>query len=195
MTEKCDFIEVYENVFSKEYCESIISYFNKVEELGLVDNRQKHNEAKKLKKEDQHIFLPTFELPMHVINQTNVINEFNQRFWEIAYNEYAEKYDTLSELDSHKNYILKIQKTNPGQGYHVWHCETGGRKDSSRLLAWTVYLNDDFEAGETEFLYQQKRIKPKQGSVCIFPAAFTHTHRGNPPINGSKYIITGWIEF
>lgn len=26
-------------------------------------------------------------------------------------------------------------------------------------------------------------------------AGFTHTHRGNPPISGTKYIITGWVEF
>jgi hypothetical protein len=56
-------------------------------------------------------------------------------------------------------------------------------------------LNDNFEAGETEFLYQQYRYKPKMGDVIIFPAAFTHTHRGNPPIGGTKYIITGWLEY
>jgi hypothetical protein len=69
------------------------------------------------------------------------------------------------------------------------------RESSTRVLVWTVYLNDNFDAGETEFLYQQYRYKPKRGDVVIFPAAFTHTHRGNPPINGTKYIITGWIEF
>jgi hypothetical protein len=36
-------------------------------------------------------------------------------------------------------------------------------------------------------------IKP--GSVLIAPTAFTHTHRGNSPSGGDKYIATSWILF
>jgi hypothetical protein len=58
-----------------------------------------------------------------------------------------------------------------------------------------VYLNDIDEAGETEFLYQKRRISPKENTLIIWPAAFTHTHRGNV-VHGakSKYIITGWFD-
>ena len=55
-----------------------------------------------------------------------------------------------------------------------------------------VYLNDDFDGGETEFLYQQRREQAVEGDVLIFPASYTHTHRGNPPIGNSKYIATSW---
>jgi len=60
---------------------------------------------------------------------------------------------------------------------------------------WMVYLNDVEEGGETEFLYQHKRLKPEQGTLVIWPASFTHTHRGNPPLSNDKYIVTGWTEF
>ena len=64
----------------------------------------------------------------------------------------------------------------------------------SRILTWTLYLNDVNEGGETEFLHQSLRIKPKQGTIVVWPAGFTHIHRGNPPLSGEKYIVTGWVE-
>jgi len=57
-----------------------------------------------------------------------------------------------------------------------------------------LYLNTVSEGGETEFLYLHRRIKPLQGRLLIFPASFTHTHRGNPPLSGDKYILTSWLE-
>ncbi len=36
---------------------------------------------------------------------------------------------------------------------------------------------------------------PKTGSLLIAPSAFTHTHRGNTPASGDKYIATSWILF
>jgi hypothetical protein len=39
------------------------------------------------------------------------------------------------------------------------------------------------------------RIAPKMGTLVLFPASFTHTHRGNPPLSGEKYFITSWLQF
>ena len=58
-----------------------------------------------------------------------------------------------------------------------------------------MYLNDIDEAGETEFLYQNKRFAPKKNRLLLWPADWSHTHRGNPPIgNTNKYILTTWIQ-
>ncbi len=85
-------------------------------------------------------------------------------------------------------------------GYPYWHSEispkAGGADDNlHRVLLWTIYLNDGFGEGETEFLYQQRKIVPRAGSLLIAPAGFTHTHRGNMPKGGAKYIATSWILF
>ena len=90
---------------------------------------------------------------------------------------------------------LKMQKTRMTEGYHNWHCEHSKHiKDRLTLLAFMVYLNDVDEGGETEFLYQSKRIKPVRNTFVVWPAGFTHTHRGNPPLSNVKYVITGWIN-
>ncbi|WP_133000081.1 2OG-Fe(II) oxygenase [Luteimonas arsenica] len=84
-------------------------------------------------------------------------------------------------------------------GYPYWHCELYPRDPQAetlhRHLLWTVYLNDGFDAGETEFLFQGRKIKPRTGDLLIAPTAFTHTHRGNRPEGGDKFIATSWILF
>lgn len=95
---------------------------------------------------------------------------------------------------------INLQRYRAGQGgYPYWHCELYP-KDASceplhRHVLWTIYLNDGFRDGETEFLYQQRKIVPRTGSLLIAPTAFTHTHRGNTPQGGDKYIATSWILF
>jgi len=60
------------------------------------------------------------------------------------------------------------------------------------MVVGMLYLNDVAKGGETEFLHQQVSLKPKQGTLVVWPAYFTHTHRGKPPLSGRKYIINKW---
>ena len=95
---------------------------------------------------------------------------------------------------------INLQKYVADQGgYPYWHCEQypmlDGGEALHRAVLWTIYLNDDFSAGETEFLYQDRKIVPRTGSLLIAPTAFTHTHRGNMPKGGNKYIATSWILY
>lgn len=95
---------------------------------------------------------------------------------------------------------INLQRYRAGRGgYPYWHCELYPRHPDAetlhRTLLWTIYLNDGFAEGHTQFLYQGRSITPRTGSLLIAPAAFTHTHRGNTPVGGDKYIATSWILF
>lgn len=95
---------------------------------------------------------------------------------------------------------INVQKYLADQGgYPYWHCELYPKQDDGetlhRVLLWSVYLNDGFAGGETEFFHQQRKITPHTGSLLIAPAGFTHTHRGNRPMGGDKYLATSWILF
>ena len=95
---------------------------------------------------------------------------------------------------------INLQWYRAGEGgYPYWHCELYPRDHTAetlhRHLLWTIYLNDEFEEGETEFMFQQRKVKPETGALLIAPTAFTHTHRGNRPQRGDKFIATSWILF
>ena len=116
----------------------------------------------------------------------------------------------LTELDRvMKNYFTKYEfalidcaifpmfniQTYPARGgYKVWHFErTNNKLAAGRQLVWMTYLTDNPDGG-TEFYYQSKYYPAKKGSTLIWPADWTHTHRGRV-VNEEKAIITGWIEF
>lgn len=95
---------------------------------------------------------------------------------------------------------INLQHYTAGRGgYPYWHCELFPRDASAetlhRHLLWTIYLNDGFEQGKTESLHQQRRIRPRIGSLLIAPAAFTHAHRGNRPEGRDTFIATSWVLF
>ena len=192
-----NFIGVFDNALSKEHCEELIKVYEDSVELNYAISR-KDMGKEKIYQDNNLVFVGSKTYVKDDIFFDAVqppVQQFVNLAWT-SYEEYAKKYGVLTSLASHRFYdSIKIQKTKPAEGYHVWHCEHDNRKNGSRLLLVMVYLNDVEEGGETEFLYQSRRIKPKQGTMVICPSGFTHTHRGNPPLIGDKYMINGWIEY
>lgn len=191
--EQNDFIYISKGVYSKEYCESLIEFFNWSASAGVAYNREQSNHIIS----DSAAFIEpdtasTIGLTMEQMARYQ--KGFTDIFWA-EYAKYCSKYSVLWDCGSHTLLTLKIQKTKIGEGYHAWHFEQDCLGRSSRLAAWMVYLNDVEEGGETEFLYQHKRVTPTLGTLLIWPAGFTHVHRGNPPLSNDKYILTGWLEY
>lgn len=189
-----NFIGIYEGAFSQEYCAKAIQYFEDMYQAGLGRTRLQNENVKNIVKDDVTVF-PHSEESINMRDTKELIAEFNEIFWNECHKNYADKFSVLHNFAQYGNFSARIQKTAVGGGYHVWHCESMQRVTSNRILAWTLYLNDVEEGGETEFLYYPKRVKAKAGTLILWPAGFTHTHRGNPPISNEKYIITGWVEF
>lgn len=189
-----DFIGVYDDCFDDEFCDEIITWFNSCDKLNLTSTRQERDGVNSLYKQDKSIVVPN-DTFLWENSGSSYFTNFTNTFFSQINPEYVKENPILETYSPYHIKHTKIQKTEPSEGYHVWHCEHGADSSSNRVGAWILYLNDDFEAGETEFLHQQYRLKPKKGRVCVFPAGYSHVHRGNPPINGTKYIFTGWLEF
>lgn len=92
---------------------------------------------------------------------------------------------------------FNLQKYEPGFAYNPIHIEEGGPREGRimRNLAFVTYLNGIEDGGETEFVYQNLKVKPEKGLTTIFPAGWTHPHRGLPAPTETKYIVTGWASY
>lgn len=188
-----DFIGIYDNVFSAEECNEIIEYFNTLESRNLVLSSSQYSDGRKTSRNDSSVFMmePT---TFRVKATGKYLHMFIEKF-KNCYDDYINRFDILHQgVAKHGILGLKVQKTLPGGGFHNWHFENSKMEDSGRLLTVMLYLNDILEGGETEFLYYKKRVKPVSGRLLIWPSGFTHTHRGNPPLSETKFILTGWVD-
>lgn len=75
------------------------------------------------------------------------------------------------------------------------HVEVTNLMTARRFLAAFIYLNDDYEGGETEFPQFKIVVKPKQGNIVLFPAMWNWLHKGNPVKNKQKYIVGTMMHY
>ena len=189
-----DFIGVFNDVYPEGFCEHLIAEFDRHRTLGAGSNRQKSEGAPKHNKNDYQIFSNGKNLVFENFNGHSTIDFFFKGL-QNCFDEYTNEFSVLKSIEINAN-NMKMQKTSTGGGYHVWHGEQGNGEQAARGLVYMLYLNTlpDEANGETEFLYQQRRINPVGNTMVIWPAAFTHAHRGNPVYgDNSKYIVTGWF--
>jgi len=107
--------------------------------------------------------------------------------------------DNYIERYKHINYVnyfsitedYNIQKYLPGGGFKKYHFENA--VNEKRVLVFMTYLND-VDDGGTQFLYQDLIIPAEKGLTLIWPAGFTHTHKGVISQTQTKYIATGWYS-
>ena len=185
-----DFIGIFDNFFTDELCDKYIKYFENCLTENLTVQRSTPSHQISDRSTDLLSLKYFLETNLHYVGA-----EFLATFWAKCYPLYNQKFSILQQFEKHNIFDLKIQKTMPGEGYHSWHTETMHRAERNRIMTFMLYLNDVEVGGETEFLYQKTRIKPQKDRLLIWPAGYTHPHRGNQPLSNEKYIITGWIEY
>jgi hypothetical protein len=220
-----DFIEVYENALPREVCAALVAQFEASPDLQpgrvgggvhtelkdsadiTISGRPEWREAEIAL--NQAVFLGLAQYlrryayaliaPLAIQLQDPASGQV-QRLTEAALRALPDERLFAVLRYAFRPGNINLQRYRAGHGgYPYWHCElfpqSANAEQLHRHVLWTIYLNEEFDAGETEFLYQQRRIVPRTGSLLIAPTAFTHTHRGNTPLRGDKYIATSWVLF
>lgn len=172
----------------KNICEELIDYFNynkKYTKQGVMGGYVVNEDQKK-----------SLDLCISAGNFDIIIGIYRNLLQSILMR-YCERYPNAQEtqrFNIFENYNLQYYE--PNQGFKGWHCENGGSLNNfHRHLVFMTYLND-VENGGTEFKnYPNIQDHAEQGLTLIWPAGWTHTHRGIISDKSEKYIITGWYSF
>lgn len=176
----------------KNFCDKLISYYESDDvkdkiKPGIISENDNFNINLK-KKNSLDLYLPPGE---------DIAEEYVTIHLQSVVEMYKRKYERCNNTAPWVVESLQIQKYPLGGGYLNWHTErtSSVMPMAARHLVFMTYLNDIEDCGETEFLYQKIKIKPRKGLTLIWPADWTHTHRGITSNSQIKYIITGWYKF
>lgn len=170
-------------------CDEIINFFDAnptqqnrgVVASGIDETKKKTTDISikpKLLKEDKYLIFNTYI--------KNLIS---------CYSDYKEQWPFLKTISGVEVGTFNVQKYSPGGHFGALHTERDNVATQHRILAFMTYLNDVEEGGETSFHYYDLKVKPQKGKTLIWPAEWTHAHTGGLVKQGSKYIVTGWIQF
>ena len=118
-----------------------------------------------------------------------------RRYLQLCLEDYFKKYPEADTMQQGIVEPINIQKYAPGGGYYQYHTERGSADgiQSSRHLVFMTYLNNVSDCGETMFFHQDTQIHPEKGKTIIWPADWTHTHKGKLQRNMRKELLQGGI--
>jgi len=175
-----NFIRWYDEAIPPSLCDKLIEAFESSDHKVTRDNPAKHNTEVFLAIDD------TLSEQMFKIIEAHMSQYFKADNAFVSLAKYKD-----CEIES-----LAIKKYEPVADFHDWHTDSTGPFSFRRFLAIQCYLNTVEEGGHTEFKTPEKiRIQPLKGRLVFFPTAWTHMHRGTPPISGPKYSMNGYLLF
>ena len=188
-----DFLETYDGFLSEKKSKEVLRVFESLGELATTSKEQGLAYFNKGRRKVCTSLTFSFE---DTVNPSGPILE---SCLEAGLESYMNKYSFLKDINQVGGSRWRICPTyniqkyeGKKEGYFTLHCEHAAGYPF-RMLAWMVFLND--AKSGTEFPYQNRILKPKTGRLAIWPAAWTHPHRGVTPNQGLKYIATGWGYF
>jgi len=190
-----DFVGIYDESIPVGLCDEFVKNYEVAKKNRTIIDVSKPNEkgvgenSHPLIKKDEVAFVAPTSSTIYPIPPVQQYFDFLGKCFKC----YVERYGIEFNGPIY-NDVFKIHKVRKSEGFHKWHYERSDPSALDRLMAWMTYLEVPKKGGETEFLHQSLRIEPIVGRTLIWPAGFTHMHRGNSPLDGEKMYITGWFN-
>ncbi|AMO43038.1 2OG-Fe(II) oxygenase superfamily protein [Cyanophage S-RIM32] len=176
-----NWIYEYENAVSDEIVDEIFNVCTKrMQGRNLIQNER--NERRK-----------NYAYYFRMFEGEPEVEYIENQCYKIAYDalgRYYEdcplsSYNIMTEYDMLSNFVYRHYDTND---HYIWHVDKA-HTDLELKIAFILYLNDDFEGGNTLFLSDKLKVKPKRGSILMFPCGPYFIHKSTKVRSGEKHII------
>jgi predicted 2-oxoglutarate/Fe(II)-dependent dioxygenase YbiX len=188
-------IHLYKNAITKEDCKNIINSLENEISLNIpgiqwsgaqVNGDNNVDEVRncvdlKFKKENLGKHLP----------QNKTLEEIHTKV-ENALDKCLNHYESLWHLKMYYKEAFNFVKYLPGKYFKI-HGDHGPYYACT--ISAVVYLNDDYEGGEIEFVRQGLKIKPNAGDIVIFPSNFVYEHASCEVFSGIKYSVVIMTDY
>ena len=206
MNQLSDYIKEY-IAFTKDECDMIIEFYEdnldhtRSYEVYSAQNHENLQSVDRVGRKSTEMSVP-LDAPVDNLISSKINQYFAQYHWDIG-RMFDDEWDKNQEKDVPTNLLqnfvyedegYSIVKYDSNDGFFEWHFDRldDDRKSRQRAFSCLIYLNDDFEEGETDFYWH--KIIPKTGKIAFFPSDHHWVHKGRVPKNGCKYVITTWLQ-
>lgn len=178
-------IKLYENVLTKEECEELILLYESNHALHYDGYMGANHVVDKSYKNCEELMLKNNIASNKINKMNNILGDLFRKY----------KSENPFLNGDYLNEVWRIKKYNKNIGFYDWHVDISSKVSCPRVLAVIFYLNTVVEGGETSFSLDNKiiKIKPKIGSVLMFPANFCYPHKGEIPKSSDKYLLATFI--
>ena len=174
------FLELYK--IEHKVCDDLIEYYNDNVEYkfeGTIDDQKIDKTIK-----------DSMDVTFYNGSRDKRIMKFFDAMTPCICN-YAKKYKIAYNIKT--SISNNIQYYKPKGGFPHLHYETSPQTPL-RTVVYMLYLNDVTDGGGTNFPFQNVTTHAVKGDLILWPADFTHPHRGVISDTQEKYICTGWFE-
>lgn len=179
MNQLTDFIQVFDNVLSKDACEKIVLGCQKNEHLFKSYDTEGY-------RFDQIDLNEVPEMQALAVNFAKAVVPLAKSYFKsVGVSDFV-------DVQGFEHVRIKRYKANSGFEFKP-HIDIVDRASAARYLIFILYLNDN--DGETHFENLGISFKPKVGSVIAFPPFWMFPHSGKTPTTGDKFIMMTSLQY
>lgn len=174
-----DLVKVYDNVLSKELCQEFINFFEIQKENSDLHDTEGY-------KFNQLDFLSIGRQDVCQFFAKEVLKPYSQKYFEETG---FQKWVPNPKFES-----VRIKKYEKVSEYRFdEHVDVINEESCRRYLVGILYLNDN--NGFTTFDNLDLQVKPKTGTLVVFPPLWMFPHSGLSPTDNEKYIMMSSLNY
>jgi prolyl 4-hydroxylase len=172
-------VVIFRGAFSAAECDFLMRIAEPMYEPSLVGDSEKGDIRDPIRTSDGST--------IHWLIEDPAIHAINRRL------------AALSGTRAEQGEPLQILRYRPGQQYRR-HFDWLGRAQA-RIMTALVYLNEDYQGGETEFAKAGLKLRGRRGDALVFRSVGPDgeldkmsEHAGLPVTGGTNYLASRWIR-